>query len=168
MVLGTGKVLRPDGVSSHGSSGHQVGIARTGRSWRWNLPKSLLHPLHATAGTAETKGGGGARRLGAWRSLVPGGPRAEKRHRARGHCRAALYKAMKNTAGSNSLKGAGVASLACFFQLSLMIKLKKSNQTQMAAGAMITLIFSIHSKPLRALFPILTTCALSTFLTVGH
>ncbi|XP_051495869.1 uncharacterized protein LOC127394129 isoform X1 [Apus apus] len=36
--------------------GVRRGGGRTGRSWRWMSPKSLLHSLHPTDGTAETTG----------------------------------------------------------------------------------------------------------------
>lgn len=71
-------------------------------------PPLSPHPSAGTAGTTGSTETGCREELGARWS--PG----RDHHWVPGHCRAALYEAMENTAGSSSSKGAGVVPVAFF------------------------------------------------------
>lgn len=107
LVLGTGRVLHPAGFSSHGSPGHQ------GEDWQLMEVDTTTEPPSSSTPQMGLQGTWGAERLGAGRGLVPVVPWQEPPLSAR-HCRAALYGAMENIAGSSSSKGAGVVPLAFF------------------------------------------------------
>lgn len=106
---------------------------RTGRSRRWTPPKSLLHPLHPTAGTAKTTGSTEIRRL---EELGAEWPQGKEVVSSAGALQSCSVQGHEKYSGFKLLKRCW-SSVSGFSQLILMIKLKKkkTTQTQLVAGA---------------------------------